>query len=280
MEYNPRSFNSLNTILSASERSAKKRQTTVYNDVVKNIAQTQSANPVKKDGYTYNKNTGLQPICDLSAGHVNFARNYEILADMKQGSQLVYPQPVATPTYEILSDNLEYNNRSFNSFNTILSAGERSAKKRQTTVYNDVVKNIAQTQSANPVKKNGYTYNKNTGLQPICDLSAGHVNFARNYEILADMKQGSQLVYPVPVSTPKYESWCGNLYAVNYQAHGVATVVDASGIIDPSYNLFYDACALNYGNINKPDPWLNVVDLSFQQTYFARTAAQKTQCSL
>ena len=172
---------------------------------------------------------------------------------------------------------MDFNNRCFDSFNTILSASERMKNKRQTTIYNEVVKNVQQTQTVNPVKTNGYTYNKNLSLQPICDLSAGHVNTALSYELRTDMKQGSQLVYPVPVSTPKYESWCGNLYSVNYQAHGVTTVIDMSGIIDPSYVLFYDACVLNYGNINKPEPWLNVVDLSFQNTYFAR-AANQTLC--
>jgi hypothetical protein len=170
---------------------------------------------------------------------------------------------------------MENNNRCFDSFNTVLSASERATSKRNLTIYKEMYNNAIQLNTINPIKKNGFTYNKNSSLQPICDLSSGHVNSAISYELRSDIKQGSNQVYNQSTSTPKYESWCGNLYEVNYVKHGIAQVLEVSGnnvVIDPSYVLFYNECVFNYDGNNKPEPWLNAVDLSFQQTYFAKSA--------
>jgi hypothetical protein len=131
------------------------------------------------------------------------------------------------------------------------------------------------------VKNNGAKYNKNTSVNSSCDISGGYVETAQNYELLADVKNGAALVYPVQVSTPKYESWCGNLYSVDYLNHGVRNVVEASFnniVIDPSYILFYDNCESIYYNLNKPEKWTTVVDLSFQNTYFAMEANNLNTC--
>jgi hypothetical protein len=173
------------------------------------------------------------------------------------------------------------NTRCFDSYNAKLSASDLSREKKQTTIYNEIQKNVQQFNTSNPVKKNGNQYNKNTLVNSSCDISSGYVETALNYELLASVKQGAALVYPVQVSTPKYESWCGNLYSVDYLQHGVTNVVEASAnniVIDPSYVLFYDNCEAIYYNSNKPEQWTTVVDLSFQNTYFAIEANNLNVC--
>lgn len=168
-------------------------------------------------------------------------------------------------------------NRCFDTFNKNLSASDQSIEKRTATIYNEIRLNIEQLKTANPVKKNGYKYNRNTVVNQTCDISSGYVDYASNYEMRANVKQGAAQIYPVQVSTPKYESWCGNLYSVNYAKYGVKNVVkiaDPSNniVIDPSYILFYNDCDIVYENINRPEQWTYVVDLSFQGTYFAKSA--------
>ena len=163
--------------------------------------------------------------------------------------------------------------RCFDSFNQILSASERSSKKRNTTIYTEIQKNIQNLQTANPLKNNGYYYNKNTSVNPTCDISSGSVEFAQSYEMKADIKEGASNIYPVQVSTPKYESWCGNLYSVDYVKYGINNVVQMDSstniVVDPSYVIFYDSCRLDY---DAPEAWTRIVDLSFQATYFAQAA--------
>jgi len=168
-------------------------------------------------------------------------------------------------------------NRCFNSFNEIVPASVLSAEKRNKTIYGELLNNVEKLHTANPVKKNGYKYNQNSIVNQTCDISSGFVNVAASYELRADIKQGATNIYPVQVSTPKYESWCGNLYSANYAKHGVNNVVKADAsfnniVIDPSYLLFYADCDLIYENINRPEQWTYVVDLSFQGTYFAKEA--------
>lgn len=159
---------------------------------------------------------------------------------------------------------ISFANRSFTTSKIILSASERSTQKRQIAIYNELRKNVMTLNTDNPVKTDGYTYNKNSIK---CDISNGNVNVGGSYEIIADIKQGASLLYPVTVSTPKYENWCGNTYSVDYFNHGVIQVVQLIDvslnniIVDPSHVLFYDDCAFGYGNINRPEPWTSVVDL-------------------
>ncbi len=173
------------------------------------------------------------------------------------------------------------NTRCFDSYNAKLSASDLSREKKQKTIYNEIQKNVQQFNTGNPVKNNGNQYNKNTRVNSSCDISSGYVEFANSYSLLNSVKQGAALVYPVQVSTPKYESWCGNLYSVDYLQHGVSNVVDASDdniVIDPSYVLFYDNCEAIFYNSNKPEQWTTVVDLSFQSTYFAMEANNLNTC--
>lgn len=168
-------------------------------------------------------------------------------------------------------------NRCFNSFNEIVPASVLSAEKRNKTIYGELLNNVEKLHTANPVKKNGYKYNQNSIVNPSCDISGGYVDVAINYEIRSAIKNGADAVYPKTTATPKYESWCGNLYSVNYDSHQVNSVVKADAsfnniVVDPSYLLFYNECDIVYENINKPEQWTFAVDLSFQGTYFSKTA--------
>jgi len=169
------------------------------------------------------------------------------------------------------------NNRCFDSFNTILSASERSQEKRQQTIYGEIHKNIQDLNTANPVKNNGVKYNSNTRINTTCDISNGYVDVATNYEMKRDVKDGAKLLYPSQTATPKYQSWCGNLYSADYLKYNVQNPVsnDASFnniVIDPSGELFYDNCGFRFENTNKPENWTRIVDLSFQSTFFANRA--------
>jgi len=171
--------------------------------------------------------------------------------------------------------------RCFDSFNVVLSSGERSSKKRNTTIYTEIQKNVQRFNTANPIKQNGFYYNKNSVINPTCDISSGLVSVAKSYELLADIKEGSSIIYPTLVSTPKYESWCGNLFSANYVKYGVGNVVQVDSstniIIDPSNVLFYNECFFNY-NENRPETWTRIVDLSFQSTYFGKSANNTLGC--
>jgi hypothetical protein len=167
------------------------------------------------------------------------------------------------------------NNRCFKSYNTILSASERSSEKRKKTIYTEIQNNVKKLNNANPIKKNGFTYNVNTKINPTCDISYGNVGFAASYEMLRDVQQGAELIYPQQISTPKYESWCGNLYLVDYAKYNIQNVARADtlvNIIDPTHVLFTDSCGPIFDNNNKPEKWTYVVDLSFQDTFFAQSA--------
>ena len=164
--------------------------------------------------------------------------------------------------------NNSIHNQCFNTGKPQLTASERSAEKRKVAIYNEIKENVKNLQTANPLKKNGFTYNQNTKQNPSCDISNGLVNYAGNYTLLADLKQGAQLLYPLNVSTPKYESWCGSKYSVDYAKHGIQSVVQVDGsynIIDPSHVLFYDKCAFIFSNDNRPEPWSYIVDISFNK---------------
>ena len=117
----------------------------------------------------------------------------------------------------------------------------------------------------------------NTRINTTCDISNGFVDVATSYEIKKDVKQGANLLYPSQTATPKYQSWCGNLYSADYLKYNLQNPVtnDASFnniVIDPSAVLFYDTCGSIYENTNKPEYWTRIVDLSFQETFFAKSA--------
>jgi protease II len=117
------------------------------------------------------------------------------------------------------------NTRCFDSANnSILSASELSSEKRQQTIYTEIQKNIQHFQTANPVKKNGKKYNRNTIVNSTCDISSGYVEVARSYALLMDVKDGAATCYPVVVSTPidsiqstLCSNLCGNTFDQGFQ---------------------------------------------------------------
>ena len=265
-------FNSSNTMLSASERSNEKRKQTIYNEIQKNIQQLNTANPIKKNGTTYNRNAKINPACDASANNIEFASSYDMLRNITQGAELLHPVTVHIDATKYESSCVgNPSNRCFTSFNPSVSSGECSSEKRQKTIYTEILKNVQQLNNANPVKKNGEVYNRNAKINTTCDISSGYVEAASSYDMLRDITQGADLIYPNLVSTQKYESWCGILYSANYEKYNTGTLVNTSGtdvstniVIDPNHVLFYNTC--------RPEQWTRVVDLSFQETFFAQQA--------
>jgi len=153
----------------------------------------------------------------------------------------------------------------------VLSAKQYSDNQRRVTIYGNVAANYFTTGTANPKKQNQYTYNNNISLRGKC------LEAARSYELLQDYVAGDAIANPVLVSTPKYESWSGNLYTVDYKANGINVPVQADAswndvVVDPSYQIFYNQCEFNYPNENRPAEWTAIVDLSFQTTYYAQRA--------
>ena len=68
-----------------------------------------------------------------------------------------------------------------------------------------------------------------------------------------------------------------NLYLVDYAKYNIQNVARTDpnlsiNIIDPTHVLFTDPCGPIFDNLTKPETWTRVVDLSFQDTFFARSA--------
>tara|TARA_B110000305_G_C19125594_1_gene486436 strand:+ start:190 stop:726 length:537 start_codon:yes stop_codon:yes gene_type:complete len=172
------------------------------------------------------------------------------------------------------------NNRCFDSHYSIKTASERSREQKHKSIFKEFQCNIeiADISNANPTKTNGYKYNQNFIVNHNCDISNGHVDYNRSYELKAAIKNGADLIIkPTQVATPKYQSWCGNLYSVDYSNNSVHSVLttDASFtniVVDPSYQVFYDGCSIGYNALNQPETWTQVVDLSFQTSFYAKSA--------
>jgi hypothetical protein len=94
------------------------------------------------------------------------------------------------------------NIRCFDSRNkNILTASESSSEKKQQTIFNEIQSNIKKFNTANPVKNNGSIY-RNTIVNSTCDISSGYVQFAESYALLAEVRAGAALCFPVQISTP------------------------------------------------------------------------------
>jgi hypothetical protein len=90
-----------------------------------------------------------------------------------------------------------FNVRAFDSAQEIVTSSERQIAKRQCTIYKELQQNVQVFNTISPVKLNGYTYNRAIQeLNNVCDISCGKVSYASSYEMLADVRQGAQLIYP------------------------------------------------------------------------------------
>jgi hypothetical protein len=94
------------------------------------------------------------------------------------------------------------NIRCFDSTNTkILTASESSSEKKQQTIFKEIQSNLKRLNTVTPIKNNGIIYN-NITINSTCDISSGTVQFSESYALLADVRAGAGLCFPVQISTP------------------------------------------------------------------------------
>jgi len=183
-------------------------------------------------------------------------------------------------------------NRCLTIFNPNTYSSDYINTIRQKTLFNEVNNNIIKLNNANPEKGNGYNYNSNFGVRPANKKEGdkGCLAFAKNHELLLDITKGKTIMNnqslgcinndtKITPNIPVYESWCANLYSVNYNEHNVPNAVvyppdlvysifDASySIVDPSYLLFSNACHLSHDK-SYPPTWFSTVDISFNNTSY------------
>jgi hypothetical protein len=135
-----------------------------------------------------------------------------------------------------------------------LNSSERSLQLSQKVIYCDLSNNLVKLNTSNPKKKNGFQYNDKAKVEPTFCITN-----AESYQTLRRVRNGQQLMTKTPpVANSIYNGWNANTYHVNY---GNIPVV-VNGVIDPSYQIFYDKCNENdyNDNQNRPVTWLtNVV---------------------
>ena len=123
--------------------------------------------------------------------------------------------------------------RAFGTVNEILSAGENSSNKRKSTIFNEIYRDVQNLSTANPVKDNGYTYNDNTIVKYNCDISYGIVSlsqsFSQNYELLTDVKTGSEICNPMTSGNNNYVNGCVNLPVINFAQLDTTPISKKSG---------------------------------------------------
>ena len=178
-------------------------------------------------------------------------------------------------------------NRCFDTFFPNTFSSDYTNISRQKTVFNEVNDNIIKLGTANPQKKNGFTYNSNFGVRSGGgEDKVGCLAFAKNHQLLLDITKGKTIMKNQNISCPDninpdqkmdapvFDAWSGNLYSVNYTEHGVNNIVEfvagttpSFRIVDPSHMLFYDSCPLT-DQIGYPPQWFSVVDISFNNTNY------------
>jgi hypothetical protein len=145
------------------------------------------------------------------------------------------------------------NTRCFDSYNASLSASDLSREKKQKTIFNEMLKNVQQFNTGDPVKNNGAKYNKSTKVNSSCDISGGHVEFAQSYVILDNVDKGAALCLPQPIPVETIQSTpcsnlCSNTFDDGFQdiggGSGDGQNVVISGVTIVNSNLsVYDASA-------------------------------------
>jgi hypothetical protein len=176
-------------------------------------------------------------------------------------------------------------NRCFDSPNNLFTAQDYTRQQKQKSIFSAILNNQTIFDTANPVKLNNKQYNDNVSLLTATSSESSSessswycVNAAKSYDVLNDYLNGLQLLQPQQPTTVKYESWAGNLYSVDYVKHNVTSVVsntmaDWSDVVtDPSYSLFYEDCFFEFDQLNRPESWLKVVDISFNETIYYKQA--------
>jgi hypothetical protein len=145
------------------------------------------------------------------------------------------------------------NTRCFDSYNAKLSSSDLSREKKQKTIYNELLKNVQQFNTGNPVKNNGVKYNKNTKVNSSCDISGGYVEFAESYVILDNVSKGAALCKPLEtpvdtIQTTLCSNLCSNTFDDGFQdtgneiGDGQSVVISGVTIVNSNLSV-YDASA-------------------------------------
>jgi hypothetical protein len=183
-------------------------------------------------------------------------------------------------------------NRCFDTFTPVTNSSDYMNTTRQKTLFREVNYNVNHFNTANPKKRNGFTYNKNFSVRENTyvdgsDGAKGCLAFANNYELLLDITKGKTITDNQNIGcddntnkkmdAPIYDAWSGNLYSVNYSNLNTTPIINITDnisttdpsycIVDPSHVLFYDSCPLTH-IIGNPPEWFDVVDISFNNTAY------------
>ena len=192
-------------------------------------------------------------------------------------------------------------NRCFGSSNKSNStSSDYTIANKQKTIFTGIVNQV--NSPTKFVKSNGQSYNKNFGINNCNELTS-----SKSYDLLLDVTKGRRIANPLlptsngaTIGTSSNEAWSGNLYSINYNNKGINNVVDTSynagndntiifpmtqtaidadsswnglypGVmIDPTYQLFYDACSLRNNNGNGNVWRNNLVDMSLSNIDFTQ----------
>ena len=192
-------------------------------------------------------------------------------------------------------------NRCFGSSNKSNStSSDYTIANKQKTIFTGIVNQV--NSPTKFVKSNGQSYNKNFKINNCNELTS-----SKSYDLLLDVTKGRRIANPLlptsngaTIGTSSNEAWSGNLYSINYNKKGIDNVVDTSynagndniiifpmtqtaidadsswnglypGVmVDPSYQLFYDACSLRNNNGNGNVWRNNLVDMSLSNIDFTQ----------
>ena len=115
-------------------------------------------------------------------------------------------------------------NRCFETLDTTVVYGsDRTNSRRQETIYTEMQSNSNKSHDTNPVKKNGYRYNKNFISKRFTKAAGGtpyqyRLASAKSYDLLLDVTKGKRFANPVKnVGHNRYKMWGGNVMQVNYE---------------------------------------------------------------
>lgn len=176
-------------------------------------------------------------------------------------------------------------NRCFETLDTtVVSGSDKTNARRQETIYSEMQRNSSK-KGPNPIKKNGYRYNKNfisKRYKNPKDASSYQYRLAsaKSYDLLLDITKGKRFSNPVNnVGHNRYKTWGGNVMQVDYkdktpykmlswntQQNNSNTVhmpieIDvtvSNEVVDKDHNIFYSSCY--FTTPSHIPPWIqNVV---------------------
>lgn len=173
------------------------------------------------------------------------------------------------------------NNRCFDTFIPLSNSSDYLNTTRQKTLFKEVNYNVKNFNTANPKKKNGFSYNNKFSVRKT-NNDKGCLVSAKDYNLLLDITKGKTITAnqniscngntDIKMNAPIFDAWSGNLYSVNYSEHGVGSILQFDQTncvydVDPNNELFYQPCpSTELSGI--PPEWFNVVDISFNNTAY------------